>query len=123
MAFARHERTRLPPLPWIMVSLLIGPVVWPLALIEALSGLPAPEMFRRGKRGSGALDIFVLFEDDHVPDWIEAELQRLMPSCRRLLARVIKAGVQRPSKPAPRVPKRHRLSARSEGCRTPAPLR
>ncbi|MGH2789054.1 MAG: hypothetical protein ACRDJV_14295 [Actinomycetota bacterium] len=81
------------PLPWFMVPLLIGPAVWPLALIEALSGPPAPELLRRGKRGPGALDVFVLLEDDHVPDRIEAELQRLMPRCRHLvLARVIKAG-------------------------------
>jgi hypothetical protein len=81
------------PLPWFMILLLVGPAVWPLALIEALSGPPAPEMLRRGKRGPGALDIFVLFEDDHIPDRIEAELQRLMSRCRRLvLARVIKAG-------------------------------
>jgi hypothetical protein len=55
------------PLPWFMVPLLIGPAVWPLAFIEARSGPPAPVTLRSGKLGHGALDIFVLFEDDHVP--------------------------------------------------------
>jgi hypothetical protein len=81
------------PLPWFMVPLLLGPAVWPLALIEALSGPPAPELLRRGERGTGALDVIVLFEADHVPEGVKVELQRLAPRCRRLaLARVIKAG-------------------------------
>jgi hypothetical protein len=81
------------PLPWFMVPLLLGPAAWPLALIEALSGPPAPELLRRGERGPGALDVFVLFEADHVPEGVKAELQRLAPRLRRLvLARVIKAG-------------------------------
>jgi hypothetical protein len=81
------------PLPWFMVPLLIGPAVWPLAFIEARSGPPAPVTLRSGKLGHGALDIFVLFEDDHVPDRIDAEVQRLMSRCRHLvLARVVKAG-------------------------------
>jgi hypothetical protein len=81
------------PLPWFMVPLLLGPAVWLLALIEALTGPPPPELLRPGKRGSGALDVFVLFDADHVPDRIKAELQRLTPRCRHLvLARVIKAG-------------------------------
>lgn len=81
------------PLPWFMVPLLVGPAVWPLALIEALSGPPARELLRRGERGPGALDVFVLFEADHVPEGVKAELQRLAPRLRRLvLARVIKAG-------------------------------
>src|ERR671919_397191 len=76
-----------------MVPLLLGPAVWPLALIEALSGPPAPELLRRGERGTGALDVIVLFEADHVPEGVKVELQRLAPRCRRLaLARVIKAG-------------------------------
>jgi hypothetical protein len=81
------------PLPWFMVPLLLGPAVCPLALIEALTGPPPPELLRPGKRGSGALDVFVLFDADHVPDRIKAELQRLTPRCRHLvLARVIKRG-------------------------------
>lgn len=81
------------PLPWFAVSMLLGAAMWPLALVEALSGPPSPMTLRRGKLGDGALDVFVLFEDDHVPDRIDQELQRLISRCRRLvLARVIKAG-------------------------------
>ena len=81
------------PLPWFMVPLLLGPAVWPLALFEVLSGPPASELLRRGKRRPGALDVVVFFESNHVPPKIEAQLSRLMPFCRRLvLARVIKAG-------------------------------
>ena len=81
------------PLPWFMVPILLGPAVWPFALFEAISGPPASELLRRGRRGSGALDVFVLFESDHLPRETKAQLSRLMPFCRRLvLARVIKAG-------------------------------
>ena len=81
------------PLPWFVVPLLIGPAVWPLALIEAVSGPPAPQVLHRGKSGSGRLDIFVLLGSDHVPERIRTELTKLMSRRRRLvIVRVIKAG-------------------------------
>ena len=81
------------PLPWFVVPLLIGPAVWPLALIEAVSGPPAPQVLHRGKSGSGRLDIFVLLGSDRIPERITAELTKLMTERRRLvIVRVIKAG-------------------------------
>lgn len=81
------------PLPWFVVPLLIGPAVWPLALREALSGPPRPELVRRGRRGPGSLNLFVLLERDELPEQVSAQVARLMPHCRRLvLGRVIKAG-------------------------------
>jgi hypothetical protein len=54
---------------------------------------PRPGAVATRRGGPGALDVFVLFEADHVPEGVNAELQRLAPRLRRLLlARVIKAG-------------------------------
>jgi hypothetical protein len=36
------------PLPWFAVSLLMGPAMWPLAVVELISGPPRPELLRRG---------------------------------------------------------------------------
>jgi hypothetical protein len=84
------------PLPWFAVPLLIGPACWPLALLEAFSGPPGPEVVRGGRRGTGPLQVFELFvvlERDELPAQIGAQVARLMPYCHRLVfARVIKAG-------------------------------
>lgn len=87
------DRHGFHPLPWFVVPLLIGPAVWPLALLEVLSGPPRPELVRWGRRGPGSLNVFVLLERDELPEQISVEVARLMPHCRRLvLGRVIKAG-------------------------------
>ncbi|MGH2750885.1 MAG: hypothetical protein ACRDK3_08450 [Actinomycetota bacterium] len=81
------------PLPWFVMPLLMGPMAWPLALFEALSGPPRQELVRRGSRGPGALNVFVLLDRDELPEQFGARVARLMPDCHRLvLGRVIKAG-------------------------------
>ena len=80
------------PLPWFAVSAILGPAIWPLALLDAVSGPPAPQLLRRGMPGTGALEVFVAFERDEVPDEIVAQVKRLLPFCGRVvLARVVKA--------------------------------
>lgn len=79
------------PLPWFAVAILLGPALWPLAVIELVSGPPGPVLLRRGSGAQRA--IFVAFRDDELADWKEIELQGLLPRGDRLvLARVIKAG-------------------------------
>ncbi|MGH2750032.1 MAG: hypothetical protein ACRDK3_04040, partial [Actinomycetota bacterium] len=81
------------PLPWFAVGVLLGPVVWPLALLEAISGLPPPEQLRRGRPGSGAIDVFVVLDRDELPDPLASQMAHLRPYCRRIvIGRVIKAG-------------------------------
>lgn len=81
------------PLPWFAVGFLLGPVVWPLALLEAISGRPLPDLVRRGRPGRGAIDVFVVLDRDELPDPLASEMARLRPYCRRIvLGRVIKAG-------------------------------
>ena len=81
------------PLPWFAVSMLLGPAMWPLAVVELISGPPGPELLRRGSRGPGALEIGVVFGSNEIPEETAVEIRRLMPNCRRLvLGRVIKAG-------------------------------
>lgn len=81
------------PLPWFVVPLLMGPMVWPLALLEALSGQPRQELVRHGSRGPGPLNVFVVLDRDELPEQFGAQVTRLMPRCDRLvLGRVIKAG-------------------------------
>lgn len=81
------------PLPWIAVSFLLGPAIWPLALIEIASGVPGPTRIRRGHHGGGELDVFVAFDRDVIDERSSTQLARLAPRCDHLvLARVIKAG-------------------------------
>lgn len=81
------------PLPWFGVSLLLGPAMWPLALIDLISGPPGSELLRRGQRGGGAVDVFVAFERDELPQATADQIKRLLPRSDRLvLARVIRAG-------------------------------
>jgi hypothetical protein len=81
------------PLPWFVVPLLMGPAVWPLALVEALSGPPRQKLVRRGSRGPGALNVFVVLDRDELPEQFNTQVARLIPNCHRLvLGRVIKAG-------------------------------
>jgi hypothetical protein len=83
------------PLPWFVVPILIGPASWLVALLRSLSGPPLPEVVRRGRRGTGSLDVFevfVLLERDELPSQISAQLAQLMTHCHRLvLARVLRA--------------------------------
>jgi hypothetical protein len=83
------------PLPWFVVPIVIGPPGWLVALLRSLSGPPLPEVVRRGRRGTGSLDVFdvfVLLERDELPSQTNAKLARLMPYCHRLvLARVLRA--------------------------------
>ena len=81
------------PLPWFAVSMLLGPAMWPLALIEAITGPPGPELIRRGTRGTGSLDVLVAFPSNELPDDLERQIARLPNERDRLtLARIIKAG-------------------------------
>lgn len=81
------------PLPWFAVSMLLGPAMWPLALIEAITGPPGPELIRRGTRGTGSLDVLVAFPTNELPDDLERQIARLPKERDRLtLARIIKAG-------------------------------
>lgn len=81
------------PLPWLAMSLLLGPAMWPLAVIDLVSGSPEPVLLKRGERGEGTLDAFVAFDGDELHQSIALQIQRLQPHCSRLvLARVVKAG-------------------------------
>jgi hypothetical protein len=84
------------PLPWLALGFLLGPAVWPLALMEALSGPPSPELVVRcGRSRPAGVDAFAPFDGDEFPDTLARELKRLNPHCRRLvLGRVVKAGGQ-----------------------------
>jgi len=81
------------PLPWLVLGFLLGPAVWPLAFMEALSGPPSPKLIRRGRSRPAGVDAFAVFDGDEFPDTLASELKHLNPHCRRLvLGRVIKAG-------------------------------
>jgi hypothetical protein len=81
------------PLPWLAVGFFLGPAVWPLALIEALSGPPRRKTVRCGRPRPDGIDVFAVFDGDEFPDTLATELKRLTPRCHRLvLGRVIKAG-------------------------------
>jgi hypothetical protein len=41
------------PLPWFAVTALLGPAMWPLAVVDLVSGLPGPVSLRRGSLGPG----------------------------------------------------------------------
>jgi hypothetical protein len=87
------ERRGFRPLPWLIVLLLLGPVVWPLALLVILRGPPGPLVVRRGARGSGTLDVWVILESDRVSEPLKNLIESLKPYSRSLvLARVVKAG-------------------------------
>jgi hypothetical protein len=80
-------------LPWFAVLILLGPAMWPLAVVELISGPPGPVLLRRGNPRDGRLDIFVALDRNDVPKATAAQLRRLAPNCRRVvLGRVIKAG-------------------------------
>jgi hypothetical protein len=80
-------------LPWLIVLLFLGPVIWPLALLDLLSGPPQPLVVRRGARGPGTLDVWVILESDRVSEPLRNQIANLKPYSRRLvLARVVKAG-------------------------------
>jgi hypothetical protein len=86
------SRVGFHPLPWFAVAALLGPAMWPLAVVDLVSGLPRPVSLRRGGRGPGALDVFVAVTDEF-PEQIAMQLRRLLPYSRRVvIARVIKAG-------------------------------
>lgn len=81
------------PVPWLAVGLLLGPAVWPFAVIEIVSGLPTPKVIRRGRDRSTGMDVVVLFERNALPGPLARQAERLLPHRRRLvLARVVKAG-------------------------------
>jgi hypothetical protein len=81
------------PLPWLAVSLLLGPAMWPLALAEAISGLPSPEVIRHGHRRQAGVDVFVVLHRNEFPEALARQVERVLPHCRRLVfGRVIKAG-------------------------------
>lgn len=81
------------PLPWLAIGLLLGPAVWPLALLEATSGPPPPRLVRLGRPRPDGLDVLALYEGDELPEALGQELERLSPLCHRLvLGRVIQAG-------------------------------
>jgi hypothetical protein len=87
------ERRGFHPVPWLIVLLLLGPVMWPLALLVILRGPPEPLVVRRGARGSGPLDVWVILESDRVSEPLKNQIANLPPYSRRLvLARVVKAG-------------------------------
>ena len=87
------ERRGFHPLPWFVVALLLGPAVWPLAVVEALSGGQGRRLLRAGLAGDGEVDVFVLLEKDEVPPTLSASLAEVAPRRRRfVLARVMKAG-------------------------------
>lgn len=80
-------------LPWLATSLLLGPAIWPLALIEIWSGPPRRELLRAGQARAEGIDVFVLFESNHAPDPTLRQIRRIGGHRRRLVfARVIKAG-------------------------------
>jgi hypothetical protein len=45
------------PLPWFAVASLLGPAMWPFALLEALSGPPPPDVIRPARPAAGAIDV------------------------------------------------------------------
>lgn len=80
-------------MPWLAVSLLLGPAIWPLAVVELVSGPPGPVVLRPGHRAGGVLDVFVAFDRDELAEPVAEQIQRVLPRCGRLvLARVVKAG-------------------------------
>lgn len=80
-------------LPWFAVLILLGPAMWPLAVVELISGPPGPVGLRRGNPRDGRLDVFVALDRNDVPKATATQLRRLAPNCRRVvLGRVIKAG-------------------------------
>jgi hypothetical protein len=87
------ERRGFHPLPWSIVLLLLGPVMWPLALLVVLRGPPGPLVVRRGARGSGTLDVWVILESDRVSEPLKSLIESLKPHSPSLvLARIVKAG-------------------------------
>jgi hypothetical protein len=42
------SRVGFHPLPWFAVAALLGPAMWPLAVVDLVSGLPRPVSLRRG---------------------------------------------------------------------------
>lgn len=87
------ERHGFDGLPWLVTSLLLGPGAWPLALAEVLRRVPGPEILRSGTPAPGVIDVFVVLEDDALPQETVAQLRRVLPYSRRIvLARVVRAG-------------------------------
>ncbi|HEV2756563.1 MAG TPA: hypothetical protein VG318_12405 [Actinomycetota bacterium] len=80
-------------LPWLVTPLVLGPAAWPLALSEVRRGLPRPEVVRWGTAGEGAIDVFVVLEDDALPPETVAQLRRVLPYSRRVVvARALRSG-------------------------------
>lgn len=87
------SRRGFDPLPWFAVSLLLGPAMWPLAVVDLVAGPPGPTLLRSGRRGAGELDVFVAFETDELSAAVAGQIRGLMARSGRLvLARVVKAG-------------------------------
>jgi hypothetical protein len=81
------------PLPYFAVPLLIGPAFWPLALLDLLSGPPAPRLVRRGRRGGDGPEVLVALERDELAEKMAEEVARVLPRASRLVvARVLRAG-------------------------------
>lgn len=81
------------PLPWLAVGLLLGPAMWPLAVVDLVTGPPGPVLVRGGRAGKGSLEAFVAFQRDALTDQAADQLRRLRPRCAHLvLARVFRSG-------------------------------
>lgn len=86
------SRAGFHPVPWFAVTALLGPAMWPLAIVDVVSGPPRPVVLRRGRRGPGTLDVFVAVTDEF-PQQIGMQVRSVLPYARRMvIASVIKAG-------------------------------
>jgi hypothetical protein len=87
------ERRGFHALPWLIVLLFLGPAMWPLALLDLLRGPPGPLVVRRGARGSGTHNVWVILEGDRLSEPLKKHIANLKPYSRSLvMARVVKAG-------------------------------
>src|SRR5688500_13835427 len=68
------ERRGFHPLPWFVVALLLGPAVWPLAVVEAFSDGQGRRLLRAGLPRDGEVDVAVLLEKNEVPPTLSANL-------------------------------------------------